>query len=64
MGGGVRNPGSGTTDGLDANISGYGAGGGGASLRDLGVVNISETTANPTRGGAGSNGKILLEWQE
>ncbi len=61
-GGNVRSPGSGTTDGYNA--EGYGAGGGGASMRDIGVVNNGETVSNPTRGGDGSNGKIIIEWWE
>ncbi len=43
----------------------YGAGGGGAAIRDLGQVNSSSgsnITNNPTTGGRGSNGKIILEW--
>jgi len=63
-GGGVRAAGTGTTDGMDAAKPGYGAGGGGASLRDMGILNNSETTSNPTRGGEGSNGAIILEWEE
>lgn len=63
-GGLVRSAGSGNTDGIDAITTGFGAGGGGASLRYLGVLNASETTSNPTRGGSGSNGKIILEWWE
>ena len=61
-GGNVRNAGVGTTDGFSAD--GYGAGGGGGSLRDLGVLNNGETISNPTLGGNGTNGKIILEWEE
>ena len=49
------------------NAEGYASGGGGAALRDVGQVSSSSTgniANNPNRGGAGSNGKIILEWYE
>ena len=45
----------------------YASGGGGSSIRDLGQVSSSSQsniTNNPTKGGNGSNGKIILEWWE
>ena len=44
---------------------GIAAGGGGASIRDLGKVDSSSQsniTNNQTKGGDGANGKIILEW--
>ncbi len=49
------------------NATGLSAGGGGASLRDLGKVNSSaqsNITNNPNKGGDGTNGKIIIEWWE
>ena len=45
----------------------YASGGGGAAIRDLGQVSAASQTnitKNETQGGAGSNGKIILEWYE
>ncbi len=45
----------------------YASGGGGAAIRDLGQVSTASQTnitKNETKGGAGSNGKIILEWYE
>ena len=50
-----------TSDGETINDS-IGAGGGGAGLRDIGETSTGSVTANPSRGGNGSNGKIILEW--
>ncbi len=47
------------------NAEGIASGGGGASIRDLGKVNSSSQSNivnNPTKGGNGGNGKIILEW--
>ncbi len=56
------------SNGKDANSENkYGSGGGGAAIRDLGQVSSSSQTnitANPSKGGNGSNGKIFLEWWE
>ena len=60
--GGILDSGE-NTNGKNAN--GYAAGGGGASIRDLGEVNSASQaniTNNQNRGGNGANGKILLEW--
>lgn len=51
----------------DSNASGgdalgYGAGGGGAGILDVGVPSL--TTYNSNKGGNGSNGKIIVEWWE
>ena len=63
--GGVQDTGN-NANGKNANTENYyGAGGGGAAIRDLGQVNSSSQsniTNNPTTGGNGSNGKIILEW--
>lgn len=52
-------------NGKDA--SGYASGGGGAAIRDIGKVDSSlqsNIVNNQTRGGNGSNGKIIIEyWQ-
>ncbi len=43
--------------------SGYGAGGGGAGLRDLDrIENPSGSQNNPNSGGSGAHGKIILQW--
>ena len=49
-----------------ASANGIASGGGGASIRDLGnsAVPLSNITNNPTKGGNGANGKIILEWWE
>ncbi len=55
------------SDGEGALNIGYGAGGGGAALRDLGKVDSSvqtNITRNQNKGGSGSNGKIIVEWWE
>ncbi len=61
-GGKAKAAGRGDTNGEDA--KGYGAGGAGASLRDMDYVTPSESVSNPTRGGNGSNGVIELRWEE
>ena len=61
-GGKAKAAGRGDTNGEDA--KGYGAGGAGASLRDMDYVTPSESVSNPTRGGSGSNGVIELRWEE
>jgi len=57
-GGVSREAGSGLTDGFSADDCG--TGGAGASLRDMG----SGDSSNPTRGGNGGNGKIVIQWYE
>ncbi len=57
-GGGV----AGTTSDGETIGESIGAGGGGAGLRDIGETSTGSVTANPSRGGNGSNGKIILEW--
>ena len=55
------------SDGTKASDTGYGAGGGGAALRDLGRVDSStqtNITRNENKGGDGSNGRIIIEWWE
>ena len=42
---------------------GYGSGGGGAGILDIGI-NPPTSTYNPNMGGNGTNGKIILEWWE
>ena len=47
------------------NAAGYGAGGGGAAIRDLDKLeNPAQSASNTIVGGNGSNGKIILEWRE
>lgn len=47
------------------NATGYGAGGGGAAIRDLDKLeNPSQSASNAIVGGNGSNGRIILEWRE
>lgn len=47
------------------NATGYGAGGGGAAIRDLDKFeNPSQSVNNPIIGGNGANGRIILEWRE
>ncbi len=61
--GGVPDTGD-NSNGAAAN--GIASGGGGASIRDLGnsALSLSNVTNNPTKGGNGANGKIILEWWE
>lgn len=45
--------------------SGFGAGGGGAAIKDLDKVDSpSFSINNPNIGGDGANGKIIIQWQE
>lgn len=63
-GGKAKPAGRGDTNGSNADTSGYGAGGSGASLKDMDKVSAGEAISNPTIGGNGSNGIIILKWEE
>ncbi len=54
---------AGTSSYLGGNATGYGSGGGGASIYDLGDTSINSTSGT-NKGGDGSNGKIIIELHE
>ncbi len=51
---------SGTNSYLGKNAAGFGSGGGGAAIHDLGENSVNSTTGE-NKGGDGSNGKIIIE---
>jgi len=70
-GGSLKNYGTGGEGGISGTSSylgkpgtGFGAGGGGAGIRDLGNTSVSEPTSGENRGGNGANGKIIIEMFE
>lgn len=44
--------------------AGFGSGGGGAAIKDIGRVDPSMSVNNSNTGGNGANGKIIIQWQE
>ncbi len=64
--GGIQGDNSNGEDSIQTNDS-ISSGGGGSAIRDLGQVSSSSQTnitQNPTKGGKGSHGRIILEWSE
>ena len=64
--GGIQGDNSNGEDSIQTNDN-ISSGGGGSAIRDLGQVSSSSQTnitQNPTKGGKGSHGRIILEWSE